>query len=340
MADPSAKSSGKSAGKSSDAGPDDPYAVLGLTKSASEDDIKKAYRRLVRLNHPDINPDDKGAEARFVRISAAHDLLKDPATRARFDAGEIDAKGHEKPQRQYYRDFADAQGPNGRPGGGFGGGPAGGGFGGGFDGMNADDLFSDLFRRRAGAAGGGPGHAHQGEDRAYTLAVSFLEAVRGGRSRITLPGEGPLEVTIPPGLRDGQTLRLRGKGDEGFGGGPRGDAMVTVTVEPHPIFRRDGDSILITLPITLDEAVLGARVEVPTIDGDIAVTIPKGSSSGKVLRLRGRGVQSRGGAGDQLVELRIVVPRTEDAKLTAFLEEWRKTPQDDPRKAMLKGVPR
>jgi DnaJ-class molecular chaperone len=149
-----------------------------------------------------------------------------------------------------------------------------------------------------------------------------------------------MDVAIPAGLRDGQTLRLRGKGGEGIGGGPRGDAQVTVSVAPHPLFRRDGDDILITLPITLDEAVLGGRVQVPTIDGDVALTIPKGSNGGKVMRLRGRGVRGRDGLGDQLVELRIVVPKGDDPALTAFMETWRTSGRDDPRETMPKGVPR
>lgn len=303
---------------------DDPYATLGLTGSATDTDIKKAFKRLVRKSHPDINPDDPEASAKFIKIMAAHDLLKDPATRARFDAGEIDAKGQEKPQRRYYRDFADADAPRQSAGG--------------FGGIDPDDILSEFFRQRGG--GEAHGFAAPGRDHGYTLEVPFLDAARGGKSRITLPGEGPMDVTIPVGLRDGQTLRLRGKGGEGLGGGPRGDAQVTVTVRPHPLFRREGDNIMITLPITLDEAILGAKVAVPTIGGDVALTIPKGSSSGKVLRLRGRGVQGRDGTGDQLVELRIVVPKSEDEKLTAFMEEWRKSSHDDPRKAMLKGAPR
>lgn len=297
---------------------DDPYETLGLKATASEADIKKAHRKLVRTSHPDINPDDPEAEARFVKISAAYDLLKDPATRARFDAGEIDIAGHEKPQRQYYRDFADTAGTR------FGQRD--------FSGINPDDIFADLFRNRGGA--------RPGQDQGYALTIPFLDAVRGGTARITLPGGAPLDVTIPVGLRDGQTLRLRGKGGEGFGGGPRGDALVTVSVQPHPVFRRDGDDIHVTLPITIDEAVLGARVDVPTITGDVALTIPKSSSSGKILRLRGRGVKGKGASGDQMVELRIVLPKTEDPDLSAFLETWREGRADDPRKDMMKGVPR
>jgi DnaJ-class molecular chaperone len=303
---------------------DDPYATLGLTKAATDADIRKAYRRLVRSAHPDINPDDPEAEARFVRITTANDILKDPATRARFDAGEIDAAGQEKPQRRYYRDFADG-GVNPQAASGF-------------AGMNADDIFSEIFRQRSTAAR--EGHAAPGQDHAYALEVPFLDAARGGKARITLPGDGPMEVTIPAGLRDGQTLRLRGKGGPGHGGGPRGDAQVTVTTRPHPLFRRDGETILITLPISLDEAILGAKVDVPTINGDVSVTIPKGSSSGKVLRLRGRGVTGRDGTGDQLVELRLSVPASPDDELIAFMETWRRAHRTDPRKAMLDGVPR
>lgn len=302
----------------------DPYQVLGLTRSASQADIKKAYRRLARTSHPDINPDDPDAEDRFVRITAAHDLLKDPKTRARFDAGEIDATGQEKPQRRYYRDFADAEGP--RPS------------AGGFDGMDPDDIFAEIFRQRG--AGSARDFSARGRDIAYTLDVSFLDAARGSTSRITLPDGGSLDVTIPVGLRDGQTLRLRGKGGEGLGGGPRGDAQITVRVLPHPLFNRDGDTIRITLPITFDEAILGARVEVPTLQGNVTLTIPKGSSSGKVLRLRGRGVEGRDGPGDQLVELRVVVPTAEDEALTAFLETWREDRDDNPRKVLLEGMPR
>jgi len=304
---------------------EDPYATLGVARTATEAEIKKAYRRLVRSSHPDINPDDPEAEARFVRISAAYDLLKDPATRARFDAGEIDASGQEVPQRRYYRDYAGPGGPPPRPEG--------------FSDSDAEDFFARMFTQGAGASRRGA--RAQGPDHHYTLEVPFLDAARGGKARITLAdGGGPMDLSIPAGLRDGQSLRLRGKGGEGFGGGPRGDAIVTVTIQSHPFFRREDDTILVTLPITLDEAVLGARVQVPTIHGDVALTIPPGSSSGRILRLRGRGVHGPSGQGDQRVELRVVVPKEPDPELTAFLEAWRKTHPDDPRKAMLKGAPR
>ncbi|MFN4130795.1 MAG: DnaJ C-terminal domain-containing protein [Paracoccaceae bacterium] len=306
----------------------DPYEVLGLTKSATTDDIKKAYRKLVRTSHPDLFPDDAGAEARFKAISAANDLLKDPQTRARFDAGEIDAYGAERPQRQYYRDFAQAAGNPYQKRRGFEteGDPA--------------DLFAEILRQRSRQGGddfGGRGFAAKGPDVRYTLDVPFLDAARGGEVHITLPTGESLAVTIPAGAHDGQTLRLRGKGGPGYGGGASGDALITVSVRPHPVFRREGEDILVTLPITIDEAILGAKVPAPTIAGPVTLTIPAGASSGRILRLRGRGVMQPGGkvAGDQLVELRIVSPPVADPALRDFLAEWRKTHAHDPRADLL-----
>jgi len=308
----------------------DPYKALGLTKSATADEIKKAYRKLVRTSHPDLNPDDAGAEARFKAISAAYDLLKDPDTRARFDAGEIDATGAERPQRQYYRDFADSAYNPYQQGHGFA-----------ADG-DPGDIFAEILRQRArggdhGGQGGFRDFAAAGADFRYTLEVPFLDAARGGEMRITLPDGGGLAVKIPQGARDGQTLRLRGKGGPGHGGGPAGDALITLSVRPHPVFRREQDDILLTLPITIDEAVLGAKVTVPTIGGPVSLRIPEGASSGRVLRLRGRGVARSGGkaAGDQRVELRIVAPPEIDDALRDFLTEWRKTHAHDPRADML-----
>ena len=323
--------SNKEQGWTSDGNPqmsDDPYAILGLKKTTTAEEIKKAWRRLVRTSHPDINPDDPAAAERFAKASAAYDLLKDPKTRARFDAGEIDASGAERPQRQYYRDFAQA------PGAGFG--PAGG-----FDGsINPEDIFAEFLRHRGRGGGGAQEHGFSapGPDLHFSLAVPFLDAVRGSRAQVTLPGGGTLEVALPAGIADGQTLRLRGKGAPGFGGGPAGDALVAVSVGAHQVFHRDADDITIVLPITIDEAVLGAKVEAPTIDGPVSLTIPKGASSGQILRLRGRGVKRQGAtSGDQRIELRIVLPVHPDPALTEFLEGWRKTHAYDPRKAMFKG---
>ncbi|MEI2685756.1 MAG: J domain-containing protein [Cypionkella sp.] len=312
--------------------PNDPYEALGLTKAATADDIKKAYRKLVRESHPDLHPDDAGAEARFKAISAAYDLLKDPETRARFDAGEIDGLGAERPQRRYYRDYADAPDAAYQQREGFG--------------PNVDpaDIFAEILRNRARQGGGGDfgqrGFQASGPDLHYTLEVPFLDAARGAETRITLPDGQSLAVKIPPGTDDGQTLRLRGKGAPGYGGGQPGDALITVFVRAHPVFRRDGDDILLTLPITIDEAVLGAKVMAPTIDGPVGLTIPEGASSGKVMRLRGRGVARAGqkAKGDQKIELKIVVSPASDAGLRAFLTEWRKTQSFDPRADVLKGA--
>lgn len=312
--------------------PNDPYEILGLTKTATADEIKKAYRKLARTSHPDLHPDDSDAEERFKAISAAYDILKDPETRARYDAGEIDGLGAERPKRQYYRDFADATdnvyqqqhgfGPDADPG----------------------DIFAEILRNRARASGGNDfgnrGFSAAGPDLRYSLEVPFLDAVRGAETRITLPDGQALAVKIPKGTEDGQTLRLRGKGSPGFGGGPVGDALITILVRPHAVFRRDGDDILLTLPITIDEAVLGGKVTAPTIDGPVSLTIPPGVSSGRILRLRGRGVDRAGAKtkGDQKVELKIMAPPEPDEGLREYLSEWRKANAYDPRADLLKGA--
>ena len=306
----------------------DPYETLGLTRSATADDIKKAYRKLVRTSHPDLHPDDAGAEARFKAIATAYDLLKDPVTRARFDAGEIDGAGAERPQRQYYRDFADAGDNPYQQRRGFE--------------RNVDpaDIFAEILRQRTRQGGDDfnrRGFSAPGPDFRYALEVPFLDAVRGGEMRLTLPEGGSVAVKIPEGAHDGQTLRLRGKGGPGLGDGAPGDALITLSVRPHPVFRREGDDILLTLPITIDEAILGAKVTAPTVKGPVTLTIPKGASSGRVLRLRGRGVSHPGGktAGDQLVELNNVTPPEIDETLRDFLTEWRKTHSHDPRVDLL-----
>ncbi|NDW01824.1 DnaJ C-terminal domain-containing protein [Salipiger sp. PrR002] len=304
---------------------DNPYDVLGVSKTASADEIKKAYRKIAKESHPDLHPGDGTAEARFKAAGAAFELLKDPEKRARFDRGEIDASGQERPQeRQFYRDFAEQPNNPYRQG------PRYEGFG------DEADIFAEFLRRQRGH----PGEGYQeysfrarGADAQYALEVPFLEAANGGSMRITLPGGGNLEVKIPKGVADGTTLRLRGKGGPGHGGGAPGDAYVTLSVKPHAIFTRDGDDIVITLPITLYEAVLGAKVEAPTIAGPVKVTVPKGASSGQVLRLRGRGVARAGRpAGDQRIELQVVMPKEVDAALSRFMESWSQTHAYDPRK--------
>ena len=302
---------------------DDPYAALGVAKTATAEEIKKAYRKIARTSHPDLNPDDPEAEARFKAASHAHDLLSDPETRARFDRGEIDASGAERQERRYYRDYAEAPGNPYRARRPF------------EDSGEASEIFEE-FMRRQGRGASGRGFAARGHDRRYSLEVAFLDAARGAQTRITMPDGASLEVAIPRGSADGQTLRLRGKGDPGFGDGPPGDALITLSVRPHPLFRRDGNDILITLPITIDEAVLGAKVDTPTIDGPVTLTIPRGASGGRILRLRGRGVAPVGDGprGDQKVELRIVAPPQIDDGLAEFMETWRKTHAYDARKGM------
>ncbi|MDO9525612.1 MAG: J domain-containing protein [Gemmobacter sp.] len=311
--------------------PIDPYETLGLTKSATAAEIKQAYRKLVRSSHPDLNPDDAKAEERFKAISAAYDLLKDPATRARFDAGEIDASGAERPPRQYYRDFAEAPGNAYQQQRGFRS-PFG-------AEVDPADIFAEILRQRGGPAQGFSGQGFQatGGDVRYALEVPFLDAARGAEMRLTLGTGGDVAVRIPPGAQDGQTLRLRGKGSPGHGGAAPGDALITLTIRPHAVFQREGDDILVILPITIDEAVLGGKVTAPTITGPVSLTIPPGASSGRVLRLRGRGVSRSGkaGMGDQLVELRIVAPPEIDTPLREFLTKWRKEHPHDPRIDML-----
>ena len=291
----------------------DPYAVLGVAKDAAQDQIRKAYRALAKKYHPDLNPGDAAAADRFKEIAAAYDLLSDPEKRGRFDRGEIDASGAERPQQRYYRDFAEGDGGAYQSSAGY------------EDFGDVSDLFADLMRRRGRGGPAGAGLKMRGQDDLYHLEVDFLEAVLGAKKRITLPDGQDLDVTIPEGMADGQTLRLRGKGQPGYGGGPPGDALIQVSVRPHPQFQRRDDDILIELPITLDEAILGAKVQVPTLTGRVSVTVPKGADSGKVLRLRGKGVKRAHGHGDQLVTLRVVLPSTVDPELEAFMKEWRKT---------------
>ena len=302
---------------------DDPYSALGLARTATADEIKKAYKRIARESHPDLNPGDPKAADRFKAAAAAHDLLKDPEQRARFDRGEIDAAGQERPERRFYRDYAEGPEATYHTSRGY---PDFGDF---------SDVFSDLFGegRRSGAggrSGTGSGFAMRGADQHYVLELGFLEAARGATRRITLPGGSTLDVKIPEGIADGQVIRLRGKGGEGQGGGAAGDALVTITVAAHPNFRREGNDIHLELPVSIDEAVLGGKVETPTIAGPVALSIPAGASSGRVLRLKGRGVRG----GDQLVTLRVMVPAEPDPELQEFLRGWRDRHPQDPRKGM------
>jgi DnaJ-class molecular chaperone len=296
----------------------DPYDVLGLARDASHEDIQKAYRRLAKKFHPDLNPGDKEAQRKFQDLSAAYDILGEEAKRARFDRGEIDASGAEQPQRRYYRDFAQEGAGSQRY-------ESTSGFA---DFTDADDILSAFFSR-------GGRRRMRGDDRHYRLDVDFLEAVNGASRRIRLPDGSELDIAIPPGTRDGQTLRVRGKGDQGPEGGELGDAFIDITVRPHPFFKRDGDDIRLNLPISLTEAVLGGKVTVPTPAGRVAATIPKGSSSGKVLRLKGKGVPRRNGSrGDEYLTLQIILADPPDPELEAFVSKWPAGRAHNPRQQM------
>ena len=299
---------------------EDLYSVLGVQKTASAGEITKAYRKLAKKLHPDLNPGDTVAEDKFKQISHAYSILKDPEQRGKYDRGEIDASGQERPQQQYYREYA--------------GGPEGARYhsSAGFEDIGAfSDLFGDMFGGGAGMRGGRRGGGQfsmRGQDAQYHLDISFLDAVNGTKQRITLPDGGTLDVTIPAGVSEGQVLRLKGKGMPGLGEGPPGDALVEVGVKSHPVFKREGNDIVVDLPISFDEAVLGGKVEVPTIGGRVAATVPAGSNTGQTLRLKGRGVK---GKGDQLVKLTVMMPETVDDDLKSFAEEWRKNHAYDPR---------
>jgi DnaJ-class molecular chaperone len=303
---------------------EDLYSVLSVPKTASAEDITKAYRKLAKKLHPDLNPGDKAAEEKFKKVTAAYDILGDAEKRGRYDRGEIDASGQETPQQRYYREYAGGEdGARYRSTAGF-------------EDIGAfSDLFGDLFGERGGVRGGRDARfSMRGSDAQYRLDVDFLDAVNGTKTRITLPDGGTLDVTIPPGVADGQVLRLRGKGNPGIGEGEPGDALIEIHVRPHPVFKREGNDIVLEVPITFDEAVLGGKIEVPTIGGRVFATVPPGSNTGQTLRLKGRGIKTKGSAGDQLVKLSIILPDRIDDDLKRFAETWREAHRYDPRRKL------
>ena len=297
---------------------DDPYSLLGVPRTASQEEITRAFRKLAKELHPDVNPNNKAATERFKKVSSANELLSDVEKRRKFDRGEIDASG--EPRRTYQPQGAPfgARRPAGA------GGPDIGehGFG---------DIFDSVFGSRSGMRGQG---MFRGQDLRYTLEVDLLEAVTGAKKRVTLPDGGTLDLTVPEGVDDGQVLRLKGKGAPGLRGGEPGDALVEIKVRSDPVFKRQGDDLLTNVPIAIDEAVLGAKVEVPTATGRVQLTIPKGTSSERVFRLKGKGVANRatGITGDLLVTIAIVLPEKIDDGLAYFLSEWRQKNAYDPRK--------
>lgn len=297
----------------------DPYEILGVEKTASADEIQKAYRRLAKKLHPDLNPGNKEAEERFKEVATANGLLSDPDKRRRFDSGEIDASGAERPRERYYRDYAGEQAA-----------------GGAYEDPSAfadladmDDLLAQILGRQARQARRG-----RGADLHYRLAIEFLDAVNGAVQRLTLPEGGTLDVTIPAGLQDGQTLRLRGKGAPALGEGDSGDALVEISIKPHRFFTRQGSDIHLELPVTLAEAALGARIRVPTPSGPVMLTVPKGSNTGSILRLKGKGVAGPGSPGDQLIKLKVMLPDQPEPELETFLSNWKPGERYDPRRDM------
>jgi DnaJ-class molecular chaperone len=286
----------------------DPYQELGVGRGASAAEIRKAFHKLAKSNHPDVNPDDKASEERFKRASAAFDLLGDKDKRKKFDAGEIDADGREI-QRGYAGGSPFGQGaPEGFE----------------FDGVDINDIIGDMLRgqgRGRGRRGGG--FAARGGDVRAGLEIDLEEAITGAKKRLSFHDGPTLDVTIPAGAVDGQVLRLKGQGAPGRGGA--GDALIEISIRPHPVFRRDGDTLIMDLPVSAPDAILGGKIQAPTPEGPVALTVPKGSNSGAILRLQGRGLsEGAGRRGDLLARLVVTLPETIDDELVAFAEAWRR----------------
>jgi len=334
----------------------DPYTTLGVKKHATQEEIQKAYRRLAKKLHPDLNPGNKIAEDKFKEVSAAYDLLGDPEKRTRFDRGEIDAEG--KPRFRGFEGFGGNAGA--RPGGGFGaGGPdaefetftfgpegftrgarrgrAGAGAGGGgFGGF--EDILRDAFAGAGARRGGGAGFEAEdlgggtGANVTATLTVSLLDAAQGATQRVRLPNGKDVEVKIPAGIANGQQIRLRGQG--AAGASAPGDLLITVSIAPHPTFTLDGADIRLDLPVTLYEAALGAKVRVPTLDRPVELTIPAGTNGGRTFRLKGKGYPAKEGRGDLFATVRLMLPEQTDAEFEALMKKWRSDKPYDPRKDM------
>ena len=295
----------------------DPYQVLGVPRTASADDIRKAFRKLAKANHPDTNPNNKAAEERFKQVSGAFDILGDASKKKKFDAGEIDADG-----RETMRGFGGAQGagPWGPPPGG-----GGGGFrrSESFEGVDLGDILGEMFGGRGRGGGPGAGFSQRGSDVRARLQIDLEDSIRGGKRRIAFSDGRTIDVTIPKGAQEGQTLRLKGQGSPGRGG--PGDAFIELTIAPHPLFRREGEVLVMDVPVTVYDAVLGGKAEAPTPDGPVTLTIPKGANTGTRLRLKGRGLtDAQGRRGDLFAHLVVVLPDKHDGPLEAMAQTWKR----------------
>jgi len=300
----------------------DPYQELGVARGASADEVRKSFRKLAKQLHPDQNPGDKKSEERFKRVSAAFDILGDAEKRKKFDRGEIDADG-----RETMRGFG-----GGQPGAGAGPGGFQNGFHGAqFEGVDLNDILGDVFGRGGGSSqrgfggGGFGGFQARGADVRAELDIELEDAIQGGKKRISFSDGRVIDVNIPKGATDGQVLRLKGQGQPGRAGA--GDALIELRIRPHGIYRREGDSLVMDLPISAPDAILGGKIEAPTPDGPVTLTIPKHSNSGNTLRLKGRGMPSgrAGKRGDLLARLVVTLPEGTDPELEAFAEAWRKS---------------
>ncbi len=311
----------------------DPYLELGVGKNASADEIRKAFRKLAKQYHPDANPGDKSADEKFKRVSGAFDIIGDEDKRKRFDRGEIDADGRER-----HPGFGGESpfGPGGASGGRYRPGPG----SPGFEGVDINDILGEMFGRGAagqrqggfgtGFGGGGFGGGKGSDLRAH-LDIDIEDAIRGAKKRIAFSDGRTLEVNIPKGAQEGQTLRLKGQGAPGRTG--PGDALIEIGFKPHPVYRREGDTLHMDLAVSVPDAVLGGKVEAPTPDGPVHVTVPRGANSGSVLRLKGKGfVSAKGQRGDLLARLVVTLPEVVDPALEAFAEQWRKERPYSPRR--------
>lgn len=299
----------------------DPYQILGVKRDASQAEIKKAYRELAKKLHPDLNPNDPGVEQRFKEATQAYTIVGDEGRRQRFDRGEIDANGQETAFRGGQHGFGGGGRGRTRQSFGF------------AEGFSPEDILAEIFgsarkTKRQGFT------KSKGADLKTSITVDFIEAARGSKKRLRLKDGKVLELAIPAGTSDGQTLRLKGRGNPGHGGAS-GDVLVEIKVKDHPFFSRNGNNIQLELPVTLQEALLGAEIEVPTITGKVSMKIPAGSNSGTTLRLKGKGIRKSKAAeaGDQYVKLKVVLPDKPDRKLRDFVKNWAEAHDYDPRKS-------